>query len=403
MNPAESLQNVEINQNDKFFTALFGNSTGSVINASPASLILLGDHTHYNDGILISACIDKYWIFQIKKRKDGQINLASPELNDVIRLKLEKLEPEEEGTFKLLRGLLLILKEEGFLRTGFDCAFSSNVPECLGLGSMAAQQVGFLNALRKALLLKFDDEKLLSMVSRNESLMLGKISNIAHHYTVLYGKENKLFFMDLRTKAYTKFSVDCNECSLAICDSGERIVEPHRICAERIEECEIGTKGLRLYLWGIKNLRDIELEFLHKHFHMLPGRIFQRVLYNVKERIRTQEGIKLIRKKIFEDFGRLVLDSHMNLSNDYEIGNEHSSFLVEEAQKIEGVHGSKLISCSPFRSTFNILRSDALEMFKTKMNSEFKKRFGRDLNIYSVRLTGGIKNFSQKTKVGDNS
>ncbi|MBU4338067.1 hypothetical protein KKD57_00730, partial [Patescibacteria group bacterium] len=136
--------------------------------------------------------------------------------------------------------------------------------------------------------LKISDENLLNIVRRNELNVIGKISNQAHHYTIQFGKENRLFIMDLRTKEHRTISLDCSKYSLAICDSGEKIIEPQKICAERIEECEVGVKGLRLYVWGIKNLRDIELEFLLKHVHMLPGRIFSRVLYNVKERLRAQ-------------------------------------------------------------------------------------------------------------------
>jgi galactokinase len=213
---------------------------------------------------------------------------------------------------------------------------------------------------------------------------------------VLFGKEKKLFFMDLRSREFKTISLDDDECSLVICDSGEQIIEPHKICGERIEECEVGVKGLRLYLWGIRNLRDIELEFLNKHLHMLPGRIFARVLYNVKERMRAQEAVKLLKKKSITGLGELIFASHKNLADEYDLGNEHSDFLVNESMKIEGVYGSKLISCSPSRSSFHLVKSRSLQLFTGIMNDSFRKRYNRDLKIYTVRFTNGTKKISSK-------
>ena len=141
--------NQNVIQVTKLFTSLFGDTTNAVLNISPASLILLGDHTHYNDGILLSACIDKYWITLVRKRKDKFINLVSTESGNIVKLDLENIEKENEPPFKLIKGLIRILKEEDFLKNGFDCVFSSTVPECLGLGASAAQQVGFLNSIKK--------------------------------------------------------------------------------------------------------------------------------------------------------------------------------------------------------------------------------------------------------------
>lgn len=388
--------NQNVIQTTKMFTSLFGDASNAVLNICPASVILLGDHTHYNDGVLISACIDRYWTFLIKKRKDNQINLISTESVNITKLQLDKLENDEDDSFRLLKGLLRILKEEDLIKYGFDCVVSSTVPECVGLGSSAAHQVGFLNCIRKVFALDIDDEKLLSIVRRNELNIIGKISNIAHHYTVQFGKAKKLFFMDLRTKEYKTVALDSGEHSLVICDSGEKIINPQNTCNERIEECEVGVKGLRLYLWGIRNLRDIELDFLHKHYHMLPKRIFGRVLYNVKERMRAQEAIKYLRKKSIEEFGDTINQSHKNLAEDYDLSNEHCNYIVDESSKIEGVRCSKIISCSPNRSTFHLVDDEKMDHFTDTLKNSFKEKFGNELQMHIVKLTGGVKKISLK-------
>lgn len=380
----------------QLFIDLFGNISKAVLNVCPASLILLGDHTHYNEGVLVSACIDKYWTYLMRRRKDSEINIASADSNKFLKMSLDKVDEYEKFEFKLLRGLIKMLKKDGILKEGFDCVVSSSVPECLGLGSIAGEQVGFLNALKKSFSLNIDNEKLLDYVRKNELNLVGKISNIAHHHTVQFGKERKLFYMDLRTKEHKMLSFDRDNYSLIICDSGEEIMEPQKLCNERIEECEVGIKGLRLYIWGIKNLRDVNMDFLHKHYHMLPHRIFNRILYNVRERNRSEEAVKLIRKKSFRQLGNLVIESHNDLSEDYELKNEHCDFLVNEAMKLENVLCSKMISCSPIRSTFNIVAGDNIDLFTQTMKRLYEKKFNKQLKTHSVKLTSGVKKISMR-------
>ncbi len=378
------------------FDNVFGDPSAAVLNVSPASLMMLGDHTHYNEGILISACIDKYWIFLIRKRKDDEIYIASADTNEIENFSLKNVDGDNKDSFKLLKGILKHLREFGLIKSGFDCVVSSTVPECLGLGSYAAHQIGFLNALKKLYNLSIDEERLLNIVRKNEFGVIGKISNVAHHYTVQYGKEKKLFFTDLRTYSHKSLPLRDDKYSIVICDTSEKIVDPQKICNERIEECEVGVKGLRLYIWGIKSLRDVELEFLHKHLHMLPRRIFSRILYNVKEKKRTEEALRGLKRKTMDEFGKLITQSHWSLVEDYDLSFEENNFLVKESSKISGVISSKTISCSPIRSTFHLVESDKVEEYTKTIKKLYENKFHSQLKTYVVKLTGGVKKISHK-------
>lgn len=378
------------------FDNVFGDPSTAVMNICPASLMLLGDHTHYNEGILISACIDKYWIYLIRKRKDDEIYFASIGTNEIETFSLKNLDAGDKESFKLLKGILKYLHEFGLIKFGFDCVVSSTVPECLGLGSYAAYQIGFLNTLKKLFNLNLDEERLLNIVLKNEVGIIGRISNAAHHYTVRYGKEKKLFFTDLRTRTHKSLPLRDANYSIVICDTSKKIVDAQKICKERIEECEVGVRGLRLYIWGIKSLRDVELEFLHKHLHMLPRRIFSRILYNVKEKKRTEDALKGLRKKTMDEFGGLINQSHWSLVEDYDLSFDENNFLVQESSKISGVIGSKTISCSPIRSTFHLVANNKVDEYTKEIKKLYESKFHSELKTYVVKLTGGVKKISHR-------
>jgi galactokinase len=378
------------------FENLFGKSSRLVANISPASLILMGDHTHYNEGVLISTCIDRYWIFIINKRKDFQVNLISTELNDIVNFTISTSNNEKNDSYRLLRGLIKILFDEGHLKYGFDCVLSSNIPECFGLGSLASYQVGFVNTLMKVFRFEFDQITALEYVRKNELNLIGKISNIAHHYTIMFGKEKKIFFFDLKTLEYKILPWPDNNYSLVICDTIERNENRFQICNERIDECAIGVKGLRLYIWGIKNLRDVELDFLLKHYHMLPKLIFNRVLFNVNERLRAFKAFNFLKNKSIKEFGELIIKSHLDLIHNYDIGFENCNFIVEESIKIKSVACSKMISCTPINSSFHIVENSEVEHFANTMKNLFQAKYHKQLVTHIVKLSGGINKISSK-------
>jgi len=380
----------------KLFENLYGKSSGMVVNISPASLILMGDHTHYNQGLLISTTIDRYWIFVINKRKDSIVNFISTESKDIVNFTISNSENGIKDSYRLLRGLIKILFEEGHLKFGFDCVLTSNVPECLGLGSLAAYQVGFIKTLMKVFRFNFNEKTALEFVRKNELSLIGKISNIAHHYTVKYGKEKKIFFLDLKSLEYKTLPWPDDEYTLVICDTTERIENRMQICNERIDECAIGVKGLRLYIWGIKNLRDVNLEFLLKHYHMLPKLIYNRVLYNVNERIRASKAINYLKNKSVKEFSILVIKSHLDLIHNYDIGFENCNFIVEESLKIKGVACSKMISCTNINSSFHIVENSEVENFTNTIKNLFRVKYQKKLITHIVKLSGGIKKISLK-------
>jgi galactokinase len=380
------------------FEQLFGNSEKSKIVVVPGSIILLGDHNHYNQGILISAAVNKYRIIQIKKRDDKIVNIASVDSTgqNIKKFSLLDIESVEGENYPVLTGLTKILREEKLITSGFDCLIYSSIPECLGIGSISALEMGFVAGIKKIFKLPTDTSEIFNIIRKNELKLLGKISNKAHFHNLKYAKEEKLLLVDLRTLEHKHIPLNGNAFNIVVCDIGEKIINPQEICNERISECEVGVKGLRLYIWGIKNLRDVELDFLLKHFHMLPKKIFSRVLYNVKERMRTESAVKALKSKSIKEFGKIITESHWSLVNEYELSCEKCDFLVEESCKIEGVHGSKMISCSPIRSTFHIVEKIHTRNFVEAIKNNYRDKYNEELTTHILSLKGGLKELTQK-------
>ncbi|MFA3782151.1 galactokinase [Melioribacteraceae bacterium 4301-Me] len=359
---------------------------------SPIGLIFLGDHTHYNDGILISAAVDKYTWVAIRKRTDDKINLYRKDTNKVLSFTLSQIENlTHETGFKMAIGLIKLLKDEKLLTSGFDCIIDFSTPQWLGLGVLAAQQMATIIGMKKIFGINYPIDNLINLVKRNENNLIGKISNTALHNTSVFAKNDKLILTDLRYKQHKNIPFNGKDYKIVICNTNVQIEHVEKICNERIEECEVGVKGLRLYIWGIKNLRDVQLDFLMRHIHMLPRKIFSRVLYNVNERIRAENALKLLKKNNYEEFGALINQSHNGLSIDYEISDPKVDFIVAQAMNLKGVIGSKMISCSPIRSTFHLVESAYVENFVDKIKKTYYNQYNNELDVHILNISKGIE------------
>ena len=384
------------------FTKIFGEDNTKIVTVAPASIILLGDHTHYNDGNILTCSVDRYVCVVLGFSKDEKIYIVTDTTEHAAIIDHNK-DHFDDLKFPANRILQLVqfLKENHKLPNGFVCSISSNIPGGLGLGSTSAFNTAFLNALNILFKLNIDEKEIIDLIFRTEQNFIGKIANKALITASLKNRKDKLINYDFRAEKIDEFNFDGESFDLIICDTGIDN-QKNVLCKERIEECEVGVKGLRLYIWGIKNLRDVNLDFLQKHIHMLPKRIYSRCHYNVSEKIRVENALQYLSNNDFKNFASLLFESHSGLSKDYEISSEELDFIVVEAKNIEGFVGCKLISCSPKLLSVAIVEKKNKEKSVLKLKELYKQKYNSELIIYNLNSSDGYYNYSKKNFVESN-
>ncbi|MGD8780658.1 MAG: galactokinase family protein [Ignavibacteria bacterium] len=357
---------------------------------SPVSVILLGDHTHYNDGIIISSALNRYTTVKVSKRDDLQILVKTKWDNAEFYCPLGTSEINDyKYPVQNLASVINLLLQNEYQVKGFNCEIESDIPECMGNGIYAAFQIPLLKSVNDLFELNIPDETIIEISRKAELNLIGKISNIAHHFTSMYSKINHVTKLDLRTKEieFLKFDSDVQP---VIIETGRRI-NVKEICKERIEECEVGVKGLRLYIWGIKNLRDIKQDFLQKHIHMIPNRVYRRCLFNVTERDRVTEAIEALKNNNIHLFGKIMFESHNALRDEYEISCDELDFVVKESSNIGDVIGSKILSCTPISSTINIIKKGSAVKNIDLIKRVYYNKFGKELNLIELESSNGVQ------------
>ena len=379
------------------FSKHFGNCDGVKFFSSPSTLILLGDHTQYSDGTMFSTAVDSFVYLAMRKAEE---NISIIFENEIVVGDLQNgIDHSTKHTqLNSLIHLINNLVKEGLLAFGFECYLKNETAKVFGLGNHAAMSMGLLRGLSTTACITLNNQQMVGIAFSSERELFGPVVSKPLFYSSLMQKPNTHLYYDTRTDAKKFISVD-DKIHIIVCNTNHEKENFHDRCRDRITECEVGVKGLRLYIWGIKNLRDVEQDFLEKHIHMLPKRLYSRCLYNVMERKIVEEALKNLRSKQFDEFAKKLNITHEKLSEIYEISSVTMDNLVKMAVESNVCMGSKMVSCSYCDSTLNYVRKHNVEKFKNYIKKNYKSNNGTRLEFGEYQVSEGAKQLKLSSKI----
>ncbi|MBC8096797.1 MAG: hypothetical protein H7Y43_13390, partial [Akkermansiaceae bacterium] len=126
------------------------NQTPTHTVCAPGRLELLGNHTDYNDGLVMALAVDKYIFFAASPRNDGKIELVSSAYPEREIFSVDQIEKNPAAPWaNYVKGVLLQLQKRGVHFSGFNAAIHGTIPMGAGMSSSAALEVGTALIVRK--------------------------------------------------------------------------------------------------------------------------------------------------------------------------------------------------------------------------------------------------------------
>ena len=86
------------------------------------------------------------------------------------------------------------------------------------------------------------------------------------------------------------------------------------------------------------------------------------------------EAVKALEAGDIIEFGQLMNASHISLKEDYEVSCRELDILVEEAWKLEGVLGSRMMGAGFGGCTVSIVENSAVNDFISQVRNELSER-----------------------------
>lgn len=369
------------------FTELF--QKPSQLFSAPGRINLIGEHTDYNEGLVLPAAIDKIILFGLQKNDLGKFRFYSMDYEEYQEFDNISLPKNSALWSKYLLGVLAQFKNKGYNLSGFDCVFGGNIPLGAGLSSSAALECGFafgINELSEYKIPLFD---LVRMAQKAEQEYAGVMCGIMDQYASIFGKRNQVFQLDCRTNTHKYFPFETTEHSLLLVDTKVKHSLASTAYNQRREECERGVSYFQQFDSSVQSLRDVSLNLLQQHKNKPNEVVYQRCKYVIEENRRVLQATKALKNHDFTKLGELLYQSHQGLQQDYNVSCPELDFLVNISKRQANVLGARMMGGGFGGCTLNLIKKSFIEDFKKIINEAYQKEFDIEPAFYLVQIDKG--------------
>jgi galactokinase len=363
---------------------------------APGRVNLIGEHTDYNDGFVLPVAIDRETVVAAARNDSRRVRVHSLSVNESAEFDLDNPGRKLRGIWlDYIEGVAQALKSRGADLDGADIVLSSDVPVGAGLSSSAALEISTGMALLAVSGVEIDRVGLALAGQQAEHEYVGTRCGIMDQLVATCGLKGHALLIDCRSLATRQIPLDTSETVIAICDTRVKHELSSSQYNKRREECERGVEILSQVLPEIRALRDVSLGDFEMHGELLPEPVRSRCRHVVTENARTLRAADALELGDFALMGRLMLQSHESLRDDYEVSCRELDALVEIAASIEGVRGARMTGGGFGGCTVSLVERVALEKFQEKVTDEYNKATGLIPTIYISEPVDGAREITE--------
>ena len=304
---------------------------------APGRVNLIGEHTDYNDGLVMPMALDRSTWVAAAPRGDRTLVVASLEYRETVSIDLDNHPPyPTESWIDYVRGVAAVLGTKGA-----DMLVASDVPIGAGLSSSAALEIAVGYALLDLAGVPIDLDALARAGQRAEHEFVGTRCGIMDQMIACHGESGAALLLDTRTLDRRLLPVPS---SLRVV-VGNTMVRHELASGEynaRRADCEAGVRVLSSRVSPMRALRDASMSDLDAVRTELPERVYRRCRHVITENARVQRAADALAAADFDRFGRLMNESHRSLRDDYEVSCAELDTMSAMARDLDGVYGARM-------------------------------------------------------------
>ena len=304
---------------------------------APGRINLIGEHTDYNDGLVMPIALRLGVTAEAVARNDQTVRLSTDAQVTPREASYELGAERRDGSWvDRARGVTATLARDGVGIGGFEAEISSDLPVGAGLGSSAAFAIALLRALSELFDLRLDDRTTVRIAHAAETEFAGARAGLLDQLASVYGHQSQALLIDMRDGGTRAMPLPAS-IELAVIDSGSRHEHATGGYNQRRAECEEACRHL-----GVTSLRDLDGRPLDAILERLPTPLDRRVRHVVTENERVREATQALAAADERRLGELLTATHRSLRDDYEVSIDELDRLVELADRA-GARGSRLV------------------------------------------------------------
>ena len=167
---------------------------------APGRVDLMGSHTDYNLGYVMTMTIDRDTWIAARPRQDGRVSVQSLNAAGLGDFELGKLEQSScRNWADYVRGTAWALQEAGYQLTGFDGLVHSTVPFGSGLSSSAALEMACAVMFQQIGGFGLEPVEMALIGQAGENQYVGMSCGILDQYSSAMGQAGSALLLDCRS------------------------------------------------------------------------------------------------------------------------------------------------------------------------------------------------------------
>lgn len=357
---------------------------------SPGRVNLIGEHTDYNNGLVLPAAINKNVYLAIAKNDSTQIRLHSLDLSDSFETSINEIKRSGKLWPDYILGVVEQLQLNNYaINEGFDLAFAGDIPQGAGLSSSAALECATAFALSQLFQLNIQklDIALLSQAAENQ--FVGVNCGLMDQFASVFGKEQHLIKLDCADYSYEYIPFNTRDIKILLLDTQVKHSLASSAYNERREQCEEGVRLINQHHPEVKSLRDASEEMLLKYVKPVNEIVYNRCTYVVSEIERLLLACNDLKKDDFTSFGKRMFETHDGLQHRYEVSCPELDILVDLVKNNPYVLGARMMGGGFGGCTINLVKADKAEEVAEAVKLAYKEKTGITIPYYIAEINSG--------------
>jgi galactokinase len=370
------------------FAALYGGEP-TVWAQAPGRVDLMGSHTDYNEGYVLTMPIDRTTWIAARPRDDRQVTVRSLNLEEGDTFSLDGIERSAATPWTdYVRGVAKVLQDEGYALRGFDGLVHSTVPFGSGLSSSAALEVATATLFNELGGHGLAAVRLAVLCQRAENTFVGVNCGILDQYTSAAGRAGHVLLLDCRHLTHSVAPIH-PDIRIVICDTRYKRALTGSEYPQRRAQCEAGAAALAQRYPGVRTLRDVSLEQLDAARGTLDATVYRRGRFIIQENRRVLDLAGALSAKDVPCIAALTAESFAGARDLYEIVVPQMEAMIAAMRCAPGVLGARQAGAGFGGCMVAFVERDCVDEFSAHVRAAYQDATGLEGAVYAVEAAPG--------------
>ncbi|MDQ7851109.1 MAG: galactokinase [Armatimonadota bacterium] len=357
---------------------------------APGRVNIIGEHTDYNQGLVLPAAIDRY-VFVAARRCAGPVlHWYAADLDEEVILPADRPQaPPAPRWARYIQGVAGELLRAGVRLHGMMAAVGGDLPAGAGLSSSAALEVAVALALLAVAAVHLERRQVALLAQRAEVEFVGVRCGIMDQFAAALSSPGCALFLDCRSLEYRHVPLPPS-LVLVVCHTGVRRALQDSAYNQRRQECEEAAALLRRIRPQIRSLRDLDLDDLPL-LEGLPYPLGRRARHVVTENRRVREAMAALERADVAALGGLLAASHASLRDDFAVSIPELEAMKAAADAAPGCLGARLVGAGFGGAVLALVQRAAATAFVGAAAAAYQASTGREGAYLVCEAAGGAE------------